>query len=69
VKLASPVRHDLWIVRRRGKVVAARTTRIVAEVIDTIKVLTERLNDAGPRQSFADQALRAAATSPSSQSW
>lgn len=42
LKLASPVRHDLWIVRRRGKILAARTKRIVAEVIDAIKELTRR---------------------------
>ncbi len=41
-KLASPVRHDLWIIRRRGKVLAARTKRIVADVIYTIKELTQR---------------------------
>lgn len=42
VKLADPVRHDLWIVRRRGKLLAARTKRIVAEVTDTIRKLTGR---------------------------
>ncbi len=42
LKLSNPVRHDLWVVRRRGKVLAARTKRIVAEVIDTIKELTQR---------------------------
>ncbi len=40
VKLAKPVRHELWIVRRRGKVFAARTKRIVSEIIDTVKELT-----------------------------
>lgn len=41
LKLASSVRHDLWMVRRRGKVLAARTKRIVAEVIDTIMSVVE----------------------------
>lgn len=38
--LANPVRHDLWMVRRRGKVFAARTKRVVTEVIDTVRNLT-----------------------------
>lgn len=42
LKLATPIRHDLWMVRRRGKVLAARTRRIVAEVIETIEELTQR---------------------------
>ncbi|WP_159947616.1 LysR family transcriptional regulator [Rhizobium sp. 18065] len=38
--LAKPVRHDLWLVRRRGKVLAARTQRIVSEVIDAVSELS-----------------------------
>lgn len=42
LKLASRVLHALWMVRRRGRVLAARTKRIVAEVIDAIKELAPR---------------------------
>jgi DNA-binding transcriptional LysR family regulator len=39
--LAYPIRHELWLVRRRGKVMAARVQRIVTEVIDAVGHVTE----------------------------
>lgn len=36
VNLAHPVHHELWLVRRRGKVLAARTRRLMAAVIETV---------------------------------
>lgn len=42
MKLAHPVRHDLWLVRRRGKVMAARARLVSAEIIDVVRNLTHR---------------------------